>query len=123
MTIELPSTDSETLKMPSSAGSDVFAVIALLVICLLVLLLLRTYLPLRSSPAYLIFPIFLSLALPASIILLVPIDLSSAANSDDEDAKGIWLPERLLLVSWRITYWLTFMLTWYKLPSWESILY
>ena len=100
--------------MSSSAGSDAFAVIALLVICLLVLLLLWTYLPLRSSPAYLIFPIFLSLALPASIILLVPIDLSSAANSDDEDAKGIWLPERLLLVSWRITYWLTFMLTWYE---------
>ena len=102
--------------MSSSAGSDAFTIIALLIISLLVLLLLRNYLPLRSSPAYLILPIFLSLALPASIILLVPIDLASSATTEDESAKGIWLPERVLLVAWRITYWLTFVLTWFILP-------
>ena len=98
--------------MSSSAGSDVFAIGAFLTICLLVLLLIRYYIPLRSTPAYLILPVFLALALPASIILLVPIDVSSSARTRDENAKGIWLPERVLLVSWRITYWLTFVLTW-----------
>src|SRR5271154_3184248 len=102
--------------MASSAASDVFAITALLVISLVVLLLLRHFLPLRTAPAYLLVPIFLSLALPASIVLLVPIDLASSARSEDEASKGIWLPDRVLLVSWRITYWLTFVLTWLILP-------
>lgn len=100
----------------SSVGSILFAVIALLVITLLVLLLLRHYLPLRSTPAYLLVPVFLALALPCSIILLVPIDLASATDSDDGPSRGVWLPERVVLVTWRITYWLTFVLTWAVLP-------
>jgi hypothetical protein len=98
--------------MASAAGSNTFAIVALLCISLLVLLLLRHFLPLRSAPAYLVFPVFLSLALPASIILLVPIDLASSARVEDETSKGIWLPERAVLVTWRIAYWLTFTLTW-----------
>ena len=98
--------------MSSSVGSDVVAILASLLICIFVLVLLRYYLPLRSTPAYLLLPIFLALALPASIILLVPIDVASSANTEEESAKGIWLPERVLLVSWRISYWLTFVLTW-----------
>jgi hypothetical protein len=101
--------------LSSSIGSDIFAVSSLLIVGLLVLLLLRHYLPLRTTPAYLIVPIFLALALPASIILLVPIDLASSARTEDA-SKGIWLPDRVLLVSWRISYWLTFMLTWVILP-------
>ena len=100
------------LKMASAAGSDIFAIIALLCISLLVLLLLRHFLPLRSAPAYLVLPVFLSLALPASVILLVPIDLASSARVENEASKGIWLPERAVLVTWRIAYWLTFTLTW-----------
>ena len=98
----------------SSVGSDLFTVAALLVICLAVLLLLRHYLPLRTTPAFLLVPVFLALALPASIILLVPIDVASA--SEDDRPKGIWLPERVLLVAWRICYWLIFILTWVILP-------
>ena len=97
----------------SSVGSNIFALISLLVISLLVLLLLRHYLPLRSTPGYLLVPVFLGLALPCSIILLVPIDLASA---DGGSSRGIWLPERAVLVVWRITYWLTFLLTWWLLP-------
>ena len=97
----------------SSLGSDIFAVVALLLISVGVLLLIRYYLPLRSSPGYLVFPVFLALALPCSIILLVPIDLASA---DESSTRGIWLPERVVLVVWRITYWLTFLLTWWLLP-------
>lgn len=97
---------------PSPVGSEIFAVFALLVIGLGVLLLLRRYLPLRTTPAYLLVPIFFALGLPASIILLVPIDLaSSARNQDAGGSRGIWLPERALLVGWRISYWLTFALT------------
>ena len=98
--------------MNSSGGSNAFTIISLLVIIAFVLLLLRHYLTLRKTPAYFILPIFLALALPISIILLVPIDLASNSRSDDEKTRGIWLPEGVLLVGWRLTYWLTFALTW-----------
>lgn len=100
----------------SSVGSDIFACLALLVISILVLLLLRYYLPLRSTPAYLLIPVFLALALPLSIILLVPIDLASASASTTDGFHGIWLPEGVRTVTWRISYWLTFLLTWFVLP-------
>ncbi|KAF2092200.1 hypothetical protein K490DRAFT_70844 [Saccharata proteae CBS 121410] len=102
----------------SSAGSSAFFGLGIVTICLLVLLLLRYYLPLRKTPAYLLVPVFLALALPASIILLVPIDLASVrgGNGEDEGGRGIWLPQRALLVCWRIGYWLTFGLTWAILP-------
>jgi hypothetical protein len=99
--------------MVSAGGSEAFAVIALLIASVFVLLLLRHYLPLRSTPAYLLVPVFLALALPVSIILLVPIDLASSLRAEDGAAKGIILPDRVLLVWWRISYWLTFCLTWY----------
>jgi len=101
----------------SSVGSDAFIFFALVGIALLVLLVLRYYLPLRSTPAYLLLPIYLALALPASIILLVPIDLASHASDTGEAARGIWLPDRALLVMWRITYWLAFALTWLVMVS------
>lgn len=96
----------------SSVGSDIFSLTALLIITLLILLLLRHFLPLRSTPAYLLVPIFLALALPLSIILLVPIDLASSSSTTDEGSRGIWLPDGVMLVAWRIAYWLTFSLTW-----------
>ena len=102
--------------MVSSAGSTVFAILTLLSISLAVLLLLRHFLPLRSTPAFLLVPIFLALALPSSAVVLVPIDLASSSGPDDEASKGIWLPQRPLLVAWRLVYWLTFMLTWFILP-------
>ncbi|OBT51480.1 hypothetical protein VE04_07745 [Pseudogymnoascus sp. 24MN13] len=96
-------------------GSEIFAGICLIVISLAVILVLRYYLPLRTTPAYILVPIFFALALPTSIVFLVPIDLASNAGTDD-GTRGIWLQERTLLVSWRITYWLTFGLTWFILP-------
>lgn len=100
----------------TSVGSSTAFAFGLLSISLLVLLLLRHYLPLRSTPAYLLLPVFLALALPASIILLVPIDLASSATDEAGVPRGIWLPQRALLVCWRISYWLTFVLTWFILP-------
>lgn len=97
---------------PSPVGSEIFSLLALLFISGVVLLLLRYYLPLRTTPAYLLVPIFFALSLPASIILLVPIDLASNARAEDAGSRGIWLPDRILLVSWRISYWLTFFLSW-----------
>lgn len=102
--------------MASSVGSDVFAILALLTISSAVLLLLRHYLPLRTTPAFLLVPIFFALALPTSALLLVPIDLASSARVSNHGGKGIWLPQRAVLVSWRIVYWLTFVLTWLVLP-------
>jgi len=103
-----------TASAGSPFASEVFALIALVVLSLGVLLILRHFLPLRTTPAYLLVPVFFAVWLPAGIILLVPIDLASSAATDDEAARGIWLPERVLRVSWRITYWLTFCLTWYR---------
>ncbi|KAF1816684.1 hypothetical protein P152DRAFT_428976 [Eremomyces bilateralis CBS 781.70] len=99
--------------MASAAVSDIFFVLAFLFISVCVLLLLRHYLPLRSTPAYVLVPVFLAIALPATAIVLVPIDISSAAARNAErEQHGIWLSERALLVFWRICYWLTFSLTW-----------
>jgi hypothetical protein len=97
----------------SSVGSDVFAVLALLSISATVVLLLRYYLPLRTTPAYLLIPVFLALALPSSIVLLVPIDLASSSGTDTDGQRGIWLPDNVMLVAWRLAYWLTFCLTWF----------
>ena len=67
--------------MKSSISSDAFALLAILFISLFVLLLLRHFIPLRSTPTYLIVPVFLALALPISIILLVPIDITSSSRT------------------------------------------
>lgn len=95
-----------------SVGSNVFFALALCSISILVLLLLRRFLTIRATPGYIILPIFLALALPASVVLLVPIDLASSSR-DGTGIKAIWLPDRVVLVCWRIAYWLIFMLTWY----------
>jgi hypothetical protein len=97
---------------PVSVGSNVFFALALCSISVLVLLLLRRFLTIRATPAYILVPIFLALALPASVVLLVPIDLASSSR-DGTGPKAIWLPDRVVLVCWRIAYWLIFMLTWY----------
>ncbi|SPQ22451.1 5ba0e239-5cf2-4037-8df0-fe5690928539 [Thermothielavioides terrestris] len=112
MTMETAASSSSQSPVPSL----VFALVALLCISVVVLLILRYYLPLRSTPGYLLVPVFFALWLPASMVLLVPIDLASSAMADDVDARGIWLDPKALRVSWRIAYWLTFALTWFILP-------
>lgn len=96
---------------PVPVGSSIFFTFALCFISVLVLLLLRRFLTLRATPAYLIVPIFLALALPASVVLLVPIDLASSSRGGT-GPRAIWLPDRMVLVCWRIAYWLIFVLTW-----------
>ena len=98
------------------AGSTAFFILSLLAIAGLVLLLLRYYLPLRSTPAYVTVPVFLAIALPASIVVLLPIDLASSAGTDTQGARGIWLSDTVVYKSWRVIYWLTFALTWAILP-------
>ncbi|KAL2146009.1 hypothetical protein VTI28DRAFT_5666 [Corynascus sepedonium] len=106
----------ESAASPSQAPSLAVALVVLLFISVVVLLILRYYLPLRTTPAFLLVPVFFALWLPASMVLLVPIDLASSAQTDNIAARGIWLDEKTLRVSWRITYWLTFALTWFILP-------
>lgn len=110
---------------PSPVPSEIFALVSLFCISVVVIFILRYYLPLRTTPAFLLVPVFFALWLPASMVLLVPIDLASSAMTDDIDARGIWLNTGALRVSWRITYWLTFALTWYASSSslhWLSVL-
>jgi hypothetical protein len=101
----------------SAASSTALFILSLLSICGLVLLLLRYYLPLRTTPAYVVVPVFLAIALPASIVVLLPIDLASSAGLDTTDgARGVWLNDTVVYKAWRIVYWLTFALTWAILP-------
>lgn len=102
----------EIASAPAPVGSAIFSIIALLLVSLGVLLILRYYLPLRTTPAFYLVPIFFALWLPSVLVLLVPIDLASSAIADDVASRGIWLPQRVVLVLWRIIYWLTFCLTW-----------
>lgn len=98
-----------------SVGSNIFFTVALCSISVLVLLLLRRFVTIRATPAYLLVPVFFALALPASVVLLVPIDLASSAR-DGSSPNAIWLPDRVVLVCWRIAYWLIFVLTWLVCP-------
>ncbi|KAF8420453.1 LMBR1-like membrane protein-domain-containing protein [Tirmania nivea] len=83
--------------------------------CLFTLLLIRSYLPLRSTPEYILAPVFFAILIPCSIVLLVPIDLASTNESN-----GIVLSETARLIGWRIGYWLCFVLTWAILPILQS---
>ncbi len=98
--------------MAAAVGSVIVALATLLSVSGLVLLLLRYFLPLRGSPAYLLVPVYLALALPASLVLLVPIDLASSVGDDARHATAVRLPEAVLVVAWRLAYWLCFALTW-----------
>ena len=102
--------------MAGATTSITFSTLSVFIISIFVLVLLRHFLPLRTTPLFLLFPIFLALTLPISIILLVPIDLASSLRTEDEVTRGIWLPSSTVLFVWRITYWLTFALTWIVLP-------
>ncbi|OKL60568.1 hypothetical protein UA08_04130 [Talaromyces atroroseus] len=97
-------------------GSAVFLSLSFIAICLLTLLLLRRFLTLRATPAYITVPVFLALVLPASVVLLVPVDLTSTSRDGGQVTNGVWLPGRAVLVLWRIAYWLIFCLTWFILP-------
>lgn len=97
----------------SAVGSEVFSLLALLLFSVIVVLIIRFYLPLRTTPAFVLVTVFFALFLPAGIVLLVPIDLASSARTDDEAARGIWLPEKAIQTCWRVVYWLIFVLTWY----------
>jgi hypothetical protein len=115
-TMRAEALDPSYTTTSSAAGSTAFFVLSLLSICGLVLLLLRYYLPLRTTPAHVVVPVFLAIALPASIVILLPIDLASSAGTDTDGARGIWLSATVVYKAWRIVYWLTFALTWAILP-------
>lgn len=121
---------SRTLAM--ALPSVIFFAICLAVLAVLVLLQQRRFLPLRSSPEYLLVATFLPLFISSSIVVLVPVDLASSSATDDGSrgwcraacsllnvfvltllVLGVVLPARFLLVAWRIAYWLCFVLTWY----------
>ncbi len=103
--------------MAVAAGSVIVAGLALLLVAAGVLLLLRHFMPLRRTPAYLLTPVFLAIFLPISIVLLVPVDLASSTAPDDASSRGITLPTEAILVGWKISYWLTFALTWSALSG------
>jgi hypothetical protein len=115
--IDMVSLESAYASMATSSatpiGSTVFLSLFFVAICLLTLLLLRRFLTVRATPAYITVPVFLALVLPASVVLLVPVDLTSSSREKGKGTNGVWLPSHAVLVLWRITYWLIFCLTWF----------
>ena len=98
--------------MAGAVGSGILSALGLSAVCILALGLLRHYLPLRSNPAYLVIPVYLAIAIPASVILLVPVDLVSTAGTDTGGSRGVWLSEDVVLLAWKLSYWISFALTW-----------
>jgi hypothetical protein len=109
--------EAETKDMTptSTGGVNALVVLAtLLVFSLLTLLVLRYFLPLRTTPVYLLVPVFLAISLPASLLLLLPIDLASNLDAapHTSPSTAVRLPDAVIIVAWRIVYWLCFALTW-----------
>lgn len=75
---------------------------------------MRVYTRLRSTPPYLLLPVFLAVYIPCSIVVLVPIDLASSSNGS---AAFFYLSTEARLILWRIIYWGAFFLTWAILPG------
>lgn len=71
--------------------SGIFSAICLVTLATVVLLLQRFFLPLRSTPEYLLVSTFLPLFISSSIVVLVPIDLASS-SAGDSGSRGIHLP-------------------------------
>lgn len=71
--------------------SGIFSAICLVTLATVVLLLQRFFLPLRSTPEYLLVSTFLPLFISSSIVVLVPIDLASS-SAGDSSSRGIHLP-------------------------------
>lgn len=77
------------------------------------------FIDVRTQPRYLTVILMLSLALPLSIIYLLPMDLVSTYNDIYNlglQDSSIYLPASTLSVLWQVNYWLTFLLTWVLLP-------
>lgn len=82
------------------------------------LLGLSMFTKLRQTRAYVLLPLFLSVYIPCSIVVLVPIDLVSSSKYGKESI--FYLSEEVRLLLWRVIYWLAFFLTWAILPGLQS---
>lgn len=85
---------------------------AFLVTALITIWGIRVYTRIRSTPLYIVIPLFLAVYIPCSIVVLVPIDLASSS----EGKAFFYLSKEVRLVLWRVIYWLAFFLTWAILP-------
>ncbi|KAF6012266.1 hypothetical protein HII12_002419 [Brettanomyces bruxellensis] len=83
-------------------------------------LLVGRYIDYREQPKYLSVILVISLALPLSLIFLLPIDLLSTFSDkhsiDEFKSSPFYLERPIVNALWRINYWLTFFLTWVLLP-------
>ncbi len=92
--------------------------IAFVLTAVVSLLGLSMFTKLRQTRAYVLLPLFFSVYIPCSIVVLVPIDLvSSSANGK---SSIFYLSEYVRLVLCPIIYWMAFFLTWAVLPILQS---
>lgn len=96
----------------------VFPVLAFCLTGVVALVGISAFTRLRKTPYYVLVPLFFSVYIPCSIVVLVPIDLVS--SSKNGKSSLFFVSESIRLILWRIIYWLAFTLTWAVLPILQS---
>ena len=85
-----------------------------LLVLLITLYGVQHHINITKYPFYFAIPVTLAVFLPMLIVVLLPLDYVSHTSK----SPPLWfhLPDSLILVLWKITYWITFCLTWFILP-------
>lgn len=75
---------------------------------------LRYHINLTKYPLYYVFPVVLAVYLPLSITFLLPTDYVSHVSG--KPVPGFAVSDKHTLLTWKLNYWSTFLLTWLLLP-------
>ncbi|CAI5756138.1 unnamed protein product [Candida verbasci] len=93
-------------------------VIFYIITLLLSLLGLQLHINIFKYPLYLTIPITLAVFIPLSIIFLLPLDYIGFNYNLNNNNNNLWfsLSNNIILLLWKLNYWITFLLTWLILP-------
>lgn len=95
-------------------------VVGISIVSLAVLLFLHRVISLAHVPAYTSLLGFFAFFLPASIAIILPLDLAYGARHADNTEGSPTMEQRIMLKLWRSEYWISFALTLTLLPLMQS---
>lgn len=75
---------------------------------------IRYHINIFEYPPYVSIPVILAVYIPLSIIFLLPIDY--VTHNSSNYVEWFSLPDSVILLLWKFSYWMTFLLTWLLLP-------
>ncbi|OLL25055.1 LMBR1 domain-containing protein 2, partial [Neolecta irregularis DAH-3] len=73
----------------------------------------------RSLPAYVPAAVFIGWFIPFSVVLLFPFDLASTSSTKNQRPL-FFIPENVLVVVWRTTWWTCAVFTWFVFPNMQN---